>query len=256
MSTVTALRTWRWNAVKHLDYHVGEAIRFAWFQRRVVPLITGNAARVLDAGSGGGRHAFYLARRFPHVQVWGIDTRADVVEQTRARAEEEGLANLHFEVADLTHPLPGGPFDLIYSFDVLEHVADDRAALAHMAAALGPGGWLAVHTPLTPQEHWLRRFDLDHLPNPLHAREGYRRGELEEKAAESGLTVTESVYTHGRWGTLAWDLWKWSRFRLVPTLALQPFIRFLVAMDVQQTHRDGNCVLVLARKDKPDTGLK
>ncbi len=249
MRAITTLRAWHWQLAQRLDYHVGEAIRFRWFLNVVVPLITPQTRTVLDAGSGVGHHAFYLARRFPHLQVTGLDNRAEVIAHTAARAREAGLTNLHFVHGDLTRDLPPARYDLIYSIDVLEHIPDDERALAHMAAALRPGGWLAVHSPLTPQTHWFRRFDLDRCVNPLHAREGYRRGELEAKLAALGLSVRRTVYTHGAWGTLAWELWRWSRYRLPRYLPLLPLIRLLVAIETRQTHEDGNCAFVVAQKE-------
>lgn len=247
MEALTSLRSLHWQLARRLDYHVGEAIRFRWFQRLVVPLITPDTRAVLDAGCGTGKHAFYLARRFPHLRVIGLDNRAAVVARAEAEARRQGLGNLRFLVGDLTADLPERAYDLIYSIDVLEHIEEDTKALANMARALRPGGWLAVHTPLTPQVHWLRRFDLDHLKNPLHAREGYRRGELEAKMAAVGLTGTRAVYTHGRWGTLAWDLWKWSRYRVGRTLLVLPLIRVLVAVEARGHLSDGNCAFVLAK---------
>ncbi len=44
-------------------------------------------------------------------------------------------------------PFPDNFFDLILSHEVLEHVADDRAAAAEMARALRPGGRLVVFVP-------------------------------------------------------------------------------------------------------------
>lgn len=249
MGALTTLRSWHWQLARHLDYHVGEAIRFRWFLHLVLPLITTHTRAILDAGCGTGKYTFYLAQRFPHIRMIGLDNREDVVARAEAQARQLGLDNLHFTLGDLTKPLPENAYDLIYSIDVLEHIEADVEALQHMARALRPGGWLAVHTPLSPQKHWLRRFDLEHLKNPLHAREGYRRGELENKIEAVGLSVKRSVYTHGRWGTLAWDLWKWSRYRIGRTLLLRPLIHLLVAAEVRQELHDGNCTFVLARRE-------
>jgi 2-polyprenyl-3-methyl-5-hydroxy-6-metoxy-1,4-benzoquinol methylase len=74
-----------------------------------------------------------------------------------------------------TDLLPGAPclasadgaFDLVVCQNVLEHIADDEAALAEMARVLAPGGRLALLVPSGPKlfgslddayGHW-RRYD-------------------------------------------------------------------------------------------------
>lgn len=44
-------------------------------------------------------------------------------------------------------PFPGQTFDLILSHEVLEHVADDRIAVAEMVRALKPGGRAVIFCP-------------------------------------------------------------------------------------------------------------
>ena len=78
-----------------------------------------------------------------------------------------------------TDLLPGAPclaaadgtFDLVVCQNVLEHIADDEAALAEMARVLRPGGHLALLVPSRPElfgslddayGHW-RRYDTDDL---------------------------------------------------------------------------------------------
>lgn len=51
-------------------------------------------------------------------------------------------------IADLTAlPHGSGSFDGIVSVHVLEHLDDDRAAIAEMARVLRPGGWAVVNVP-------------------------------------------------------------------------------------------------------------
>ncbi|NUQ37669.1 MAG: class I SAM-dependent methyltransferase [Caldilineales bacterium] len=230
------------------DYHIGNAIRTGWWRRTLFPLLAGDPKRVLDAGSGAGQHTLELAAHFPTAQILGLDNRPEAVAQAQSKADLRGLRNVHFAVADLSRPLAAGDFDLIYSIDVIEHIPADQAMLDALAQALRPGGRLFIHTPLAPQKHFFRRFDLDRNTNPLHARAGYARGELEAKAAAAGLTAIDPLYTHGRAGTLAWELWQLVRPWAPPKLLIWPLLKLLVAWETRRRHTDGNCIFLCAQK--------
>lgn len=45
---------------------------------------------------------------------------------------------------------PDGSFDAIWCSHVLEHVVDDRAAMAELRRVLAPNGWAVVGVPITP----------------------------------------------------------------------------------------------------------
>ena len=58
-------------------------------------------------------------------------------------------ADLPADLGDL--PLPDGAMDGLISSHVLEHIADDRAALAELARVVRPGGWAIVMVPYDPK---------------------------------------------------------------------------------------------------------
>jgi len=58
--------------------------------------------------------------------------------------------------------------DCVASTQVLEHIADDDAAVAEFARLLKPGGHALVTTPTPPEL----------FPNPEHVREGYTEAGL------------------------------------------------------------------------------
>jgi SAM-dependent methyltransferase len=231
-----------------LDYHVGALIRWRWLQRAVAPLLADAAkvTTVLDAGSGNGDYAFRLARRYTHTTFHGVDVDKEQVAACQARLGVTPLPNLTFAQADLTAPLGTEVYDLIYSVDVLEHISEDRAALASLATALRPAGWLIIHTPLAPQHHWLRRFDLERCPRADHVRQGYNEQDLRTKVGESGLQVASIRYTHGRWGTLAWELWKLARPVPLAKALLWPLAMLLISLEMTCPSDWHNCILLMA----------
>jgi 2-polyprenyl-3-methyl-5-hydroxy-6-metoxy-1,4-benzoquinol methylase len=234
--------------VHSLDYHVGAMIRWHWLRKAVAPLLSQGAPQVLDAGSGNGDSAFRLARRYARATIHGVDVDGEHVAACQARLGANPLSNLTFAQADLTEPQGTDAYDLIYSVDVLEHISDDRAVLANLARALRPGGWLIIHTPLTPQQHWLRRFDLERCPRPDHVRQGYKEEDLLDKVRAAGLEITSVRYTHGRSGTLAWELWKLARPYPLAKLLLWPLAMLLISLEMASPSDWHNCILVQARR--------
>ena len=109
--------------------------------------------RVLDAGCGGGRHAFEALRRGADVVATDLDGAAlgDVARTAEAMAlagEVAGGGRLRTVVADVRDlPFEVGEFDVIIAAEVLEHIPDDRAAITELCRVLRPGGLLAVTVP-------------------------------------------------------------------------------------------------------------
>jgi len=234
------------NQVK--TYSVGAIVRWHWLARSVAPLLQNSALQVLDAGCGDGTYAFRLARRYPTSTFHGLDLMAKRLERAQERLAAEPTPNLTLALGDITRPLGTARYDLVYSIDVFEHIPDDRAALAAIAETLKPSGRLFLHTPLSPQRHWLQRFDLEHCHRDDHVREGYTVADLAEKARTAGLEPVAAHYTHGRWGTLAWEFWMLTKNRLWSRIVAWPAIRILVALELAGWPAWGNCVLFEAVK--------
>ena len=95
--------------------------------------------RILDAGCGVGMYVRAF-RQFSD-QVYGIDVDPDKI----AEASRE-LPNLQVAPAE-SLPFEDNFFDVVLSHEVLEHVADDRAAACEAVRVLRPGGRLVVFVP-------------------------------------------------------------------------------------------------------------
>jgi SAM-dependent methyltransferase len=107
-----------------------------------------SGATVADIGCGTGEMTLLLAERVGDGgQVLAVDRSAVLLDKVRERAEEAGLAGRVVPVqADLT-ALPGalpGPVDLLWAGHVVHHAGDQAATVKALAAALAPGGTLAV----------------------------------------------------------------------------------------------------------------
>jgi SAM-dependent methyltransferase len=158
--------------------------------------------RLLDLGSGGGRHAFQAMRL--GARVTALDYSAadlkDVCAVAGAMlAGEEvsydqwaGVANA--DALDL--PFADGSFDRVIVSEVLEHIWDDERALTEIARVLRPGGRVAATVPTRWPERvsWALNWRYHDTPGG-HVRI-YRQHELELKMERAGFFQRGSHHAH------------------------------------------------------------
>jgi len=109
---------------------------------------------VLDLGSGSGTDSFLAARAVgPTGHVTGVDmTPAQLAKATRL-AEEAGFANVAFVEGHIEHPpVPAGSVDCVISNGVINLSPDKPTVFHAAAAALRPGGRLAIADIVTADQ--------------------------------------------------------------------------------------------------------
>ena len=109
--------------------------------------------RALDVGCGDGLLFPVLRAYAAHVE--GIEPDVDLV--TRATRED---GTIHVRPFDASFA-PGRAFDLVLFLDVLEHLDDPGAAVAHAASLMEPGGTLLVTVPAF-RHLWTTHDDINH----------------------------------------------------------------------------------------------
>ena len=103
----------------------------------------------LDVGCGNGQVTIELARLVgAHGRVVGTDIDAGALDAARAAAREARVAAT-FAVADAARPYAREAFDLTYSRLMLSHLVEPTTAVRAMAAAVRPGGVVAVEDLFT-----------------------------------------------------------------------------------------------------------
>lgn len=158
-----------------------------WFSQRnrlISDFVAGNFPGVrdyLEVGCGTGFVLGYLAQRHPGWRAWGSELHLEGLRFARQRLPYARLLQM-----DARRIPFAAEFDLVGSFDVLEHIPEDEAVLASIHAALKPTGGLLVTVP----QHPFLWGSQDEAAR--HVRR-YRSGELEEKIRGAGFEVLRST---------------------------------------------------------------
>jgi predicted methyltransferase len=101
-------------------------------------------AVVADLGAGTGYFAARLANMLPNGTVYAVDLEPDMVKYLGERAKREGLKTLKPVAASAGDPRLPAKADLILLVDVYHHIENRERYFRQLAAALKPGGRLAV----------------------------------------------------------------------------------------------------------------
>lgn len=130
---------------------------------------------VLDVGCGSGEYLAGLARAMPHLVLSGVDVSPEALALAAKRVPGAALRQLDVQNESLSER-----FDLVMAIQVVEHLADDTAALRSMA--LMSRQWVLV-TTMRGKMRASERL-IGHLRN-------YSDRELREKAAKAELEVVD-----------------------------------------------------------------
>jgi SAM-dependent methyltransferase len=135
-------------------------------------------ATIVEIGCSTGYMLEDLRAAYPASRIVGFDLIYSGLRKARVALPDVGVAQAN--VCRL--PLPDSCADAVISVNLLEHVPDDRAALAEIRRILRPGSLAVLVVPAGPQLY-------DYYDRFLHHERRYARAEMAEKAQVVGLSV-------------------------------------------------------------------
>jgi SAM-dependent methyltransferase len=132
------LITEEWTTYQNSDWDRSRRFEVDCLFRLVAP------SKILDVGCGCGFHDILMAEAPGVKEVLGIDYSEKSIETAnRVYAHR----NVRRRVEDIGQMAAGGQYDLVVSFQVIEHLTDAAAFLRHCHRQAAIGAHVAVITP-------------------------------------------------------------------------------------------------------------
>jgi SAM-dependent methyltransferase len=152
-----------------------------WLVDNFRPYLRGH---ILEVGIGHGQYSTLLGERGDYI---GIDHDSDSVAEAKAACPRRAFATCDvLDRAQLRSLIPNGA-DAIVSINVLEHIDDDRTAIANLVDVLKLGGHLLLSVPALMMLY----NDLDRLAG--HCRR-YTTGRLKGILNEQPVDIVRLCY--------------------------------------------------------------
>ncbi len=148
---------------------------------------------ILEVGSGIGNMTRYF---LGHGHVTASDISPYYLKELgRAFGENDRVRVRTLDISRNSYP-EKELYDTIVCLNVLEHIENDREALANMRSLLRPGGRLLLYVPANPRLYCEIDRGVGHFRR-------YLLEDVRAKLREAGFKVTESRY-HNLIGALGW----------------------------------------------------
>ena len=126
-------------------HHWSRRWEYPWVAERLqVALVPGEAAQLLDAGSGLTFFPHWLATRFPQAVIHCGDCDP-AVGRAAGRLTAPAVPQVRYAMQDLAAlTYPDAALDVVYCISVLEHCDRPASVVAELVRVLKPGGRLLL----------------------------------------------------------------------------------------------------------------
>ncbi len=155
----------------------------------------------LDAGCGGGRHAFEAYRRGARVVAMDYDLaecKKVVYSFSSASRGSDVLGEWRMVHGDvILHPFKDESFDRVICAEVCEHLHEDLRTLKGLTRLLKSGGRMAITVPTTFSEAIYGVIEPFYFENPGGHVRIFTPWELAAKIRAAGLKIYAIRHAHG-----------------------------------------------------------
>jgi SAM-dependent methyltransferase len=173
--------------------------------------------KVLDYGCGSGYGTALISSTCS--EITGVDVSSEAIAHAKSHFNGSNLTYMHVERIEVSPmPFPDSSFDVVLSFQVIEHVEDVPAYLRELERVLVPGGVIMIATP----DRSSRLFSFQKPWNIWHLRE-YSQAQLQKELAAQFSDVNV-LLTGGKPEILQIELNRTARMKWLLLPFTLPFI--------------------------------
>jgi SAM-dependent methyltransferase len=196
-----------------------------WFRARnkliqwALHVYFSDAKSFFEVGCGTGFVLAGIREKFPEMRLAGSEIFAHGLVFARAR-----VPTAEFYQMDARCILFECEFDVVGTFDVLEHLVEDERALAQLFNAARPGGGLLV---TVPQHRFLWSASDKYA---MHERR-YSRADLRRKVERAGFEIERIT----SFNSLLLPLMMWSRMQRTRDRDFQPWRELEISRSLNKT---------------------
>jgi len=166
----------------------GDAVRAALLDQAALRA----GERVLDIGCGTGTLAVLIKRRYPQVEVTGLDPDPSALERAARKARRASLSiRLDRGFSD-DLPYEDDRFDRVFSSFMLHHLDEKEATLREVRRVLKPGGSFHMLDFADPRSGGVHGR-LSHLVHSSKRLKDNNEGRMLELMKRAGLVTPVTV---------------------------------------------------------------
>ena len=151
-------------------------------------------AQVADIGCRMGWSSIAIAKAYPRAHVDGFDLDEPSVDQARANAAEQGVADrVSFHVRDVADPSLAGGYDLVVGFEMLHDLSRPVEALSVIRGLLAEGGAVIIMDEKVAETFTAPGDELERLYYGFSTLCCLPAGMAEQPAAATGTVMRAST---------------------------------------------------------------
>lgn len=251
----------------HLIYFGNRLINLRnWHLRKAIKSLINNhePGKYIDLGCGEGLHLFPVATRHRNWQFLGYDRNRNTAKFCRDYIQKQNIPNVNVRQLDIDNQKIDEKADIIVCASVLQYLKNDVTGLEHIKNALDEHGTLLLYVPINGKTilGYYRKLKkkADGYDSVQNKQNEYTLDSIANKVEAAGLFISRYQLSNGTAGILANECY----YILINWISSNHFVRKLVGallfallfppiillntMDFYTTHKTGNGVLIVAKK--------